>query len=117
MEKKKTHDPIVNEAKNGLSNVRGTIAMARSGDPNSATCQFFINHVDNTPLDYAKDQNPGYAVFGKVIKGMDVVDAIASVKTTTRSATVDGPTGPVKTTLDDVPVEPVIIKSATIVPE
>ena len=105
MEKKKTHDPIVNEAMNGLSNVRGTIAMARTGDPNSATCQFFINHVDNTPLDYAKDQNPGYAVFGKVIEGMDVVDAIAAVKTTARNG------------MDDVPVEPVIIKSATIVPE
>ena len=60
MEKKETHDPIVNEAKNGLSNVRGTIAMARSNDPNSATCQFFINHVDNTPLDYVKGQSPGY---------------------------------------------------------
>ncbi len=105
VEKKKTHDPIVNEAKNGLSNVRGTIAMARSGDPNSATCQFFINHVDNTPLDYAKDQNPGYAVFGKVIKGMDVVDAIAAVKTTARNG------------MDDVPAEPVIIELATILPE
>lgn len=105
MEKKKTRDPIVNEAKNGLSNERGTIAMARQNDPGSATCQFFINHVDNTPLDYIDNNNPGYAVFGKVIEGMDVVDAIAVVKTTTRNG------------MDDVPVEPVIIKSATIIPE
>ena len=105
MEKKKTRDPIVNEANNGLSNVRGTIAMARTSDPNSATCQFFINHADNTPLDYNENRNPGYAVFGKVIEGMDVVDAIAEVKTTTRNG------------MDDVPIEPMIIKSATIVPE
>jgi cyclophilin family peptidyl-prolyl cis-trans isomerase len=102
MVKKETHDPIVNEAKNGLSNVRGTIAMARMDNPNSATCQFFINHQDNTPLDTV---GGGYAVFGKVIEGMDVVDAIAAVKTTTRKG------------YDDVPVEPVIIKSATIIPE
>lgn len=102
MVKKETHDPIVNEAKNGLSNVRGTIAMARMDNPNSATCQFFINHQDNTPLDTV---GGGYAVFGKVIEGMDVVDAIAAVKTTTRNG------------YDDVPVEPVIIKSATIIPE
>jgi peptidyl-prolyl cis-trans isomerase A (cyclophilin A) len=107
MEKKKTHDPIVNEAKNGLSNTRGTIAMARMPDPNSATCQFFINHQDNTPLDTV---GGGYAVFGKVKEGMDVVDAIAAVKTTRRK-NKDGDT------MDDVPVEPVIIKSATIVPK
>lgn len=105
IEKKKTQDPIVNEAKNGLSNVRGTIAMARTSDPNSATCQFFINHADNTPLDYVENGNPGYAVFGKVIEGLDVVDAIAVVKTTSRNG------------MNDVPVEPVIIKSATIIPE
>lgn len=102
MVQKKPRDPIVNEAKNGLSNKLGTIAMARQDDPNSATCQFFINHADNTPLD---SFGGGYAVFGKVIEGMDVVDAIAAVKTTTRNG------------YDDVPVEPVIIKSATIVPE
>jgi len=105
MEKKKTRDPIVNEAKNGLSNKRGTIAMARQNDPDSATCQFFINHADNTPLDYVENARPGYTVFGKVLEGMDVVDAIAAVKTTTRNG------------MDDVPVEPVIIKSATIIPE
>ncbi len=102
MVEKEKRDPIVNEAGNGLSNARGTIAMARTNDPNSATCQFFINHQDNTPLDTV---GGGYAVFGKVIEGMEVVDAIAVVKTTTRNG------------YDDVPVEPVIIKSATIVPE
>jgi cyclophilin family peptidyl-prolyl cis-trans isomerase len=110
MEEKKTRDPIVNEAKNGLSNVRGTIAMARKPDPDSATCQFFINHVDNTPLDYVDNTRLGYAVFGKVIEGMDVVDAIASVKTTTRKNKKGE-------NMDDVPIEPIVIKSATIVPE
>jgi cyclophilin family peptidyl-prolyl cis-trans isomerase len=110
MEEKQTRAPIVNEAKNGLSNTRGTIAMARKPDPNSATCQFFINHVDNTPLDYVDNTRPGYAVFGKVIEGMDVVDAIASVKTTTRKNKKGED-------MDDVPVEPIVIKSTTIVPE
>lgn len=75
--------PIKNEATNVLKNKRGTIAMARMPEINSATCQFFINHVDNAFLDH-KDNTPdgfGYAVFGKVIEGMDVVDAIANVKT------------------------------------
>lgn len=105
MERKKTRNPIVNEAKNGLSNKRGAIAMARTSDPNSATCQFFINHRDNTPLDYIANANPGYAVFAKVTEGMDIVDAIAAVKTTTRNG------------MDDVPVEPVVIKSARAVPQ
>jgi cyclophilin family peptidyl-prolyl cis-trans isomerase len=105
MIQKKTLDPIINEAKNGLSNKRGTIAMARSNNPNSATAQFFINHRDNDFLDYKSDNQPGYAVFGKVIEGMDVVDAIASVETTTRGG------------MEDVPVKPVIIVSAKIVQE
>ena len=105
LERKKTRNPILNEAKNGLSNKRGTIAMARTSDPNSATSQFFINHKDNTPLDYAAGGNPGYAVFGKVTEGMDIVDAIAAVKTATRNG------------MDDVPVEPVAIKSAKAVPQ
>ena len=117
MVQKKHRDPIVNEAKNGLSNKRGTIAMARQNNPDSATCQFFINHVDNTPLDYVENTTPGYAVFGKVIEGMDVVDAIAKVKTTVRNATVNGPNGPMETQFEDVPAEPVVIQSATIVPE
>jgi peptidyl-prolyl cis-trans isomerase B (cyclophilin B) len=105
MVKKETRDPIINEAKNGLKNERGTIAMARRNDPDSATCQFFINHGDNGPLDYVDEFNPGYAVFGKVIEGMDVVDEIASVETTTRAD------------MDDVPVEPVVIRSAAVVAE
>lgn len=105
MAEKKTLKPIINEAKDGLSNKRGTISMARSSNPNSATAQFFINHRDNDFLDYIDDSKPGYAAFGKVIEGMDVVDAIASVETTTRNGK------------EDVPVEPVIIISVKIVPE
>jgi cyclophilin family peptidyl-prolyl cis-trans isomerase len=103
MQQKKTHEPIVNEAKNGLKNDRGTIAMARTNDPNSATAQFFINYKNNDFLNYAGTQNPGYAVFGKVIEGMDVVDKIAAVKTSQK-----GPQS-------DVPVEPVVIKSAKVI--
>ena len=105
MVKKDNLDPIVNEAQNGLSNMRGTIAMARTNDPDSATAQFFINHSDNDFLNYIDDSKAGYAVFGKVTEGMDVVDAIASVETTTRNG------------MDDVPVEPVIIQSVKVVPE
>jgi len=100
MQPKQTHPSIVNEAGNGLKNVRGSIAMARTNNPNSATSQFFINHTDNTPLDHVADRNPGYAVFGSVIEGMDVVDKIAAVKTTQRAG------------YKDVPVEPIVIKSA-----
>ena len=81
MEKKPTRDPVENEAKNGLKNVRGSIAMARTNDPHSATAQFFINHKDNANLDYPSFDGWGYAVFGKVTDGMDVVDAIAAVPT------------------------------------
>jgi len=91
------HRPIKNESSNGLSNDRGTIAMARTADPNSATCQFFINHADNPRLDTA---GGGYTVFGKVIDGLDVVDKIAKVSTTTRSP------------YENVPLKPVYIKSA-----
>jgi cyclophilin family peptidyl-prolyl cis-trans isomerase len=98
-------DPIKNEADNGLKNDRGTIAMARTNDPNSATAQFFINHKNNDFLNYADKGNPGYAVFGKTIEGMDVVDAIASVQTTTQAG------------MGDVPVEPVVIISAEVVSE
>lgn len=75
--------PIENEAKNGLKNDRGTLAMARTGDPHSATSQFFINHADNAFLNFTSEsmQGWGYAVFGKVSEGMDVVDAIAQVQT------------------------------------
>ncbi|MHC4147771.1 MAG: peptidylprolyl isomerase [Planctomycetota bacterium] len=103
MAEKETREPITNEANNGLRNERGTIAMARSNNPHSATSQFFINHTDNMPLDYVANVKPGYAVFGKVTEGMDVVDAIAKVETTTRAG------------MADVPVEPVVIKSAKVV--
>jgi cyclophilin family peptidyl-prolyl cis-trans isomerase len=102
---KKTLDPIINEARNGRSNKRGTISMARSSNPNSATAQFFINHRDNDFLNYIDDNKPGYAVFGKVTEGMEVVDAIASVETATHNK------------MEDVPVEPVIIILAKVVPE
>jgi len=77
---KPTRPPIDNESNTGLSNARGTIAMARTGDPNSATAQFFISVVDNSRLDYAPGRW-GYAAFGQVVQGMDVVDAIAAVQT------------------------------------
>lgn len=92
--------PIKNESGNGLRNERGTIAMARTADPDSATCQFFINHTDNPNL----DRRPGYAVFGKVIEGMDVVDQIASVRTSTVRGAGGRP-------WQNCPVETVVIKS------
>lgn len=98
-----TRDPIANESRNGLSNARGTIAMARTQMPHSATAQFFINLVDNGRLD-GSENNWGYAVFGRVVDGMDVVDAIARIPT--------GPGGPFRS---DVPQAPVVIKSATVV--
>lgn len=105
MQQKETRKPIKNEANNGLSNYRGTIAMARTPDPDSATSQFYINHIDNYTLDYHDKQHPGYAVFGKIIEGFDVLDEIAKVKTTTRNG------------MKDVPVEPVIIESAAVITE
>ncbi|MBN1343147.1 MAG: peptidyl-prolyl cis-trans isomerase [Phycisphaerae bacterium] len=101
MGQKSTRSPIKNEATNGLKNVRGSIAMARTGDPHSATAQFFINVVDNAGLDHPGPgpSGWGYCVFGKVVSGMDVVDKIKSVSTTRK-----GPH-------ENVPVEDVIIKS------
>jgi peptidyl-prolyl cis-trans isomerase A (cyclophilin A) len=103
MVEKKTRAPIPLESKNGLSNLRGSIAMARTGDPNSATSQFFINVQDNPRLDAAnaRDGN-GYAVFGKVISGMEVVDKIRVVPTSSKGMH------------DDVPMMPVTINKATI---
>ena len=100
---KKTHDPVKNEASNGLHNERGTIAMARTPDPDSATAQFFINTVDNTKkLDPNPRRDPaGYCVFGKVIDGMDVVDKIRKVETKAVIPDV----------IEDVPVKDVMIKS------
>ncbi len=93
MVQKSTQEPIKNEADNGLPNDRGTIAMARTQDPDSATAQFFINHKDNAFLNYTAPsiQGWGYCVFGNVTDGMDVVDAIASVKTTNRGGHSDVP--------------------------
>ena len=87
MEKKETRAPITNEADNGLRNTAGSIAMARTGDPHSATAQFFINVANNTALDHREkfsSQSWGYAVFGRVVEGMDVVRAIKGVGTTTK---------------------------------
>ena len=86
LKEKDTKAPVKNEADNGVTNARGTIAMARTSDPHSATCQFFINVVDNKPLNFrSKDQSGwGYCAFGKVTGGMDVVDAIAAVETGNR---------------------------------
>lgn len=100
MEQRKTKAPIKNEAANGLKNERGTIAMARTSDPDSATSQFFINVVDNKSLDRPNPDGHGYAVFGKVTKGMDVVDKIVAVETGSRGFH------------QDVPVKPIVIKSA-----
>jgi peptidyl-prolyl cis-trans isomerase A (cyclophilin A) len=104
LKEKPTRPPIPLESKNGLNNVRGTIAMARTGDPNSATSQFFINVKDNSMLDAVNsaDGNGGYAVFGKVISGMDVVDKIRAVPT--------GNKGP----YNDVPNTPIVINKATV---
>jgi len=100
---KKTSKPVQNEANNGLSNVPYSIAMARTGDPNSATSQFFINVAENTPLDYPGRDGFGYTVFGKVIEGQDVVDKIKGV-------VVDDVKGQ-----QNVPVVPIVITSASIV--
>ena len=102
MQNKPTHPPIVNEAANGLKNDRGTLAMARTSNPDSASSQFFINVKNNAFLNYAGPSNPGYAVFGRVIEGMDVADTIATVKATTVGHH------------QNVPVEPVIIESVRV---
>jgi cyclophilin family peptidyl-prolyl cis-trans isomerase len=106
LQQKPTRAPIQNEANNALSNMRGTVAMARTSDPHSAAAQFFINLVDNPRLDYVSDQNGftwGYAVFGKVVEGMDTVDKIRAIET--------GPQGPFAR---DVPKTPVVIESAEV---
>ena len=102
MKRKPGKGPIKNEADRGLKNDRGTIAMARTGDPHSATAQFFINSANNDFLDHKNktQQGWGYAAFGKVIEGMDVIDAISAVKTTKRGS------------FRDVPVEPIVITTA-----
>ena len=105
MEQKATQAPIENEANNGLKNARGTIAMARTQDPHSATAQFFINVQDNDFLNHTGEnmQGWGYAVFGKVTEGEDVLDKIRCVQTGSQAGH------------QDVPVEPIIIESVTVI--
>jgi len=98
LKKKETDETIVNESGNGMENLRGTIAMARQGEPHSANAQFYINVADNSALDPRPDRW-GYAVFGYVIEGMEIVDKI-----------VDVPTGPAGRFRQDVPVVPIVIK-------
>ena len=100
MDRKRTRAPIQNEADNGLKNEHYTLSMARTGDPHSATSQFFINLRHNNSLDHRSksQQGWGYAVFGKVVEGMDVVDQIAKVKTTTKGMYQDVPLDPVTIT-------------------
>jgi len=100
LEHKDTHEPIKNEADNGLENLRGTLAMARTNDIHSATAQFFVNLVDNDFLNHSPG-NFGYAVFGRVSAGMDIIDTIAQVETTRRRGH------------SDVPAEDVVILSVT----
>ncbi|WP_130537512.1 peptidylprolyl isomerase [Thiomicrorhabdus indica] len=104
MEDKDAGDPIENEADNGLKNVRGSLAYARTMDPHSATTQFFINLKDNSFLDHTgkNSQGWGYAVFGQVVEGMDIVDAMAGVDTTSRRGH------------QDVPVEDILITKTTL---
>ena len=102
MTQKPTREPIENEAKNGLRNVTGSIAMARTSAPHSASAQFFINVKDNGFLDYPGQDGWGYCVFGKVTDGMDVIDKIKIVETTNRAGH------------SDVPVDPVVIEKAEI---
>jgi peptidyl-prolyl cis-trans isomerase A (cyclophilin A) len=100
MKEKPTRPPVKNEARNGLRNSRGTVAMARTGDPDSATSQFFVNVRDNHRLDFGIG-GAGYAVFGEVVEGMEVVDKIVAVPTTTRGDA-----------FHDIPVTPIYLKTA-----
>lgn len=106
LQQKSTRAPIENEAKNGLKNTRGSLAMARTADPHSATAQFFINVVDNPFLDYPGQDGWGYTVFGEVVQGMEVVDEISQLPT--------GAGGPFPS---DVPEDQVVINEATVVSE
>ncbi|MFC1610349.1 peptidylprolyl isomerase [Myxococcota bacterium] len=114
LKKKDTKDPIKNEADNGLKNTRGTLAMARTMVVDSATAQFFINVAENKALDHRSEDTRGYgyAVFGEVIDGMDVVDKIKSVKTMCPSRPPAPCNEPLPPGMRDVPAKPVVIKKA-----
>jgi len=103
MKEKPTQAPIPLESRNGLKNKAGTVAMARTSDPNSAAAQFFVNVVDNPNLDYPQPDGNGYAVFGKVVEGMDTIDKIKTTPTTAYGA------------MRNVPAAPIVIESATVV--
>ncbi len=118
LHQKPTDPPIQNEADNGLTNVKGTLAMARTGDPHSASAQFFINLVDNAYLNHRSPtpQGWGYTVFGKVVQGMDVVEAIGKVPTEIKILTSRRPDGTmIPSQSKDVPVEVVLIRKATVI--
>jgi peptidyl-prolyl cis-trans isomerase A (cyclophilin A) len=113
-QQKPTRAPIKNEASNGIKNLRGSLSYARTNDPNSATSQFFVNVVDNSALDPVPGDpmHAGYAVFGKVIAGMEVVDAIKDAKIACPSQARAPCPAPVPSGMMDVPAEPVVVKKA-----
>lgn len=104
-----TRPPIVLESNRGRSNLRGTVGVARETLPDTGTSQFYFNLVDNPLLDYVSDAQPGYAVFGRVIQGLDVIDAIAAVPTAPKAATIGGQTQ----VLPNVPVDEIVLTTAT----
>ena len=105
MDQKRTRDPIKNEAAQAPKNLRGTLSMARTNDPHSATSQFFINLVDNRSLDAGGPSGAGYCVFGKIVEGMEIVDEMAKVRTTRRPPH------------SDVPAEDIVLVSASVLAE
>jgi peptidyl-prolyl cis-trans isomerase A (cyclophilin A) len=117
IEEKATKAPIQNEAKNGLKNKKGTIAMARTGDPHSATAQFFINHKDNDSLDFPSFDGWGYAVFGEVVAGAEVLDKIAAVPTGEKALKARSGESLREAPMQDVPNENVVIQSIKVVTE
>lgn len=117
IEQKETKAPIQNEAKNGLKNKKGTIAMARTGDPHSATAQFFINHKDNDSLDFPSFDGWGYAVFGEVVAGAEVLDKIAAVPTGEKALKARSGESLREAPMQDVPNENVVIQSIKVVTE
>jgi len=106
LQRRPSYEPIKNESANGVSNARATIAMARTQDPDSATRQFYINYQNNSFLD-AQGSRPGYAVFGKVVKGFSVIEKMAEIPTTTIRSIG----------MKDVPQQPIVIKAITIIKE